>query len=67
MSADSDLDAIVVGGGISGLACAWGLQKRRRKVVVLETASRAGGTMEPCASTAFFLSPDRTAPSTPTR
>lgn len=42
---DIDLDVIVVGGGISGLACAWGLQKSGRKVLLLEAASRTGGTI----------------------
>jgi oxygen-dependent protoporphyrinogen oxidase len=38
-----DSDVIVVGGGISGLACAWWLQQRGKRVRLLESASRAGG------------------------
>ena len=45
MNRSFDADAIVVGGGISGLACAWGLQKSGRKVLLLEAAGRAGGTI----------------------
>ena len=45
MSTDIDADVLVVGGGISGLACAWGLQSGGRKVLLLEAASRAGGTI----------------------
>ena len=44
ISADP-VDAVVVGGGISGLACAWGLQKRGWKVTLLEAESRVGGTI----------------------
>ena len=40
-----DADVIVVGGGISGLASAWGLEQRGARVVLLEAASRAGGTI----------------------
>ena len=38
-----DADVIVVGGGISGLACAWGLERRGVRVILLEAATRAGG------------------------
>jgi len=38
-----DADVIVVGGGISGLASAWGIQQQGARVLVLETGSRAGG------------------------
>jgi len=38
-------DAVIVGGGISGLATAWGLQKRGLRVAVLEAADRVGGTI----------------------
>ena len=41
MSARPELDAIVVGGGIAGLAGAWDL--RDRDVLLLESASRLGG------------------------
>ena len=42
---NADADVIVVGGGISGLACAWGLQQRGARVVLLDAAPRAGGTI----------------------
>jgi oxygen-dependent protoporphyrinogen oxidase len=42
---DFDADVIVVGGGISGLAAAWRLQRRGVRVVLLEAAPRAGGTI----------------------
>jgi oxygen-dependent protoporphyrinogen oxidase len=42
---DFDFDVVVVGGGVSGLACAWALQKSGWKVLVLEAASRPGGTI----------------------
>ena len=41
----ADADVIVVGGGISGLVSAWGLQRRGVRVVLLEAAPRAGGTI----------------------
>ena len=37
----SQVDAVVVGGGIAGLACAWTL--RHRDVLLLEADTRAGG------------------------
>jgi oxygen-dependent protoporphyrinogen oxidase len=40
---DIDADVIVVGGGISGLASAWGIQQRDARVLVLEAGLRAGG------------------------
>jgi phytoene dehydrogenase-like protein len=36
-------DAIVIGGGTNGLACAFRLQKSGRKVIVLESHSEVGG------------------------
>lgn len=45
MTQQADADVIVVGGGISGLASAWGLQRRGARVVLLEAASRAGGAI----------------------
>ena len=43
MSSDSDLDVVVVGGGLAGLACATTLQQAGRQVAVLEAADRVGG------------------------
>ncbi len=45
MSGIVDTDVIVVGGGISGLACAWGLQQRGIRVVLLEAAAQPGGSI----------------------
>ena len=45
MSGIFDTDVIVIGGGISGLACAWGLQQRGIRVVLLEAAARPGGSI----------------------
>jgi len=44
------LDTIVVGAGIAGLACAGGLRRAGRTVVVLERARRVGGR---CATRSF--------------
>lgn len=43
MAPGMDADVIVVGGGISGLACAWALQSRGVDVLLLEAAGRSGG------------------------
>ena len=45
MTRDFDADVVVVGGGISGLASALGLQQRGARVVLLEAAPRAGGAI----------------------
>lgn len=45
MTSDNNIDVIVVGGGISGLASAWLLHKRGVHVVLLEAAARTGGTI----------------------
>jgi protoporphyrinogen/coproporphyrinogen III oxidase len=37
--------ALVVGGGISGLVCAWGLRKAGIEVQVIEASSRPGGVI----------------------
>lgn len=47
MSHRIDADVIVVGGGISGLATAWGMQQQGARVLVLEAGAQAGG----CIST----------------
>ncbi len=57
----------MVGGGISGLACAWGLQKGGRDVLVLEAASRAGGTIGTARADGFLVEagPNSTLDTTP--
>jgi len=45
---DLDADVIVAGGGISGLASAWGMQQQGARVLVLEAGPHAGG----CITTA---------------
>ncbi|HVO90262.1 MAG TPA: protoporphyrinogen oxidase, partial [Casimicrobiaceae bacterium] len=47
-------DAIVVGGGLSGLATAFHLQRAGLAVEVLEAGSRAGGVIGSCAHDAFL-------------
>ncbi len=41
----TDIDVLVIGGGISGLATAFGLKTRGASVEVFEVASRAGGVI----------------------
>jgi protoporphyrinogen/coproporphyrinogen III oxidase len=41
----SDVDAIIVGAGISGLTLAFELKKKRKRVLVLEKNVRAGGSI----------------------
>ena len=38
----TSVDVAVIGGGVSGLAAAYELRKRKRSVVVLEREPRAG-------------------------
>src|SRR5512134_2139562 len=40
-----EAEILVLGAGISGLATAWGLQRRGREVQVIEAAPRAGGAI----------------------
>jgi oxygen-dependent protoporphyrinogen oxidase len=40
------VDVAVIGGGVSGLAAAYELRKRKRSVVVLEREGRAGGIIQ---------------------
>jgi protoporphyrinogen/coproporphyrinogen III oxidase len=40
------VDVAIVGGGVSGLAAAYELKKRKRSVVVLERSDRAGGVIQ---------------------
>ncbi len=50
-----DADVIVVGGGISGLACAWGLQRRGANVRLIESALRAGGCIATVRKQGYLL------------
>ena len=43
MTSGFDADVIVVGGGVSGLASAWGLEQRGARVMLLEAMLRPGG------------------------
>ena len=43
MTRGIDADVIIVGGGISGLASAWGLERRGVRVILLEAAAHTGG------------------------
>src|SRR5437763_14308062 len=42
----TDVDVVVVGAGISGLAAAYELRKRKTSVLVLENSDRAGGVIQ---------------------
>jgi oxygen-dependent protoporphyrinogen oxidase len=46
---------VVVGAGISGLACAHALGKAGRDVVVLDDAARPGGVIESQAEAGYLL------------
>ncbi|HEV2387324.1 MAG TPA: protoporphyrinogen oxidase [Candidatus Acidoferrales bacterium] len=46
---------IVIGAGISGLACAWRLAERRVEAIVLESAGRAGGIIDGIARNGFIF------------
>ncbi len=67
MTQGFDADAIVIGGGISGLASAWGLQQRGVRVLVLEAAQRAGGTIGTECGQGFLIEsgPNSTLDTTP--
>jgi oxygen-dependent protoporphyrinogen oxidase len=62
-----DADVIVVGAGISGMATAFGLQRRGYSVSVLETATRAGGVIgtRRLDGALFETGPNSTLDSTP--
>lgn len=55
ISAHSDPDVIVVGGGIAGLAAAFRLQRQGWRVTVLEAADRCGGKMASVERDGFVL------------
>jgi protoporphyrinogen/coproporphyrinogen III oxidase len=46
---------VVVGAGISGLACAYALQKRGQNVLVVESASRPGGVIQSIEKDGYLL------------
>jgi oxygen-dependent protoporphyrinogen oxidase len=48
-------DVLVIGAGISGLATAWWLQSGGRKVTVIESASRAGGTIGTIRDSGYLI------------
>jgi protoporphyrinogen/coproporphyrinogen III oxidase len=52
--ADAPL-TVVVGAGISGLACAYALKKDGHNVLVLEAASRPGGVIQSVEKDGYFL------------
>jgi len=45
----------VVGGGISGLVCAYGLQKAGVEILVVESAARPGGVIQSISHDGFLL------------
>ncbi|HUZ83223.1 MAG TPA: FAD-dependent oxidoreductase, partial [Gaiellales bacterium] len=51
--ADDPLDAVVVGGGIAGLAAAWDL--RNHNLRVLEASDRLGGRIRSIARDPYWL------------
>lgn len=51
----STADVAIVGGGISGLAAAWGLAKRGVSFVLLEAADRFGGVIRTEREAGFLL------------
>jgi oxygen-dependent protoporphyrinogen oxidase len=63
----TDVDVLVIGGGISGLATAFGLQQRGRDVLLLEAAARAGGVIGTRRrdGVLFELGPNSTLDTTP--
>jgi len=50
-----DADVIVIGGGISGLSCAWGLQQRGVNVLLLEAGDKAGGCISTTRKDGYLL------------
>ena len=43
---EDTVDVVIVGGGVSGLAAAYELRKRKRSVLVLERSNRPGGVVQ---------------------
>ncbi len=50
-----DADAIVVGGGIAGLSCAWRLHAGGLEVLLLQDEARAGGNVQTFEQDGFLL------------
>ena len=48
-------DAVIVGAGISGLACAWRLHKHGIRVTLLEGSSRVGGVVGSLSQNGFLF------------
>ena len=48
-------DVAIIGGGISGLAAAWALAKRRVSFVLLEASDRLGGVVRTEREGGFLL------------
>nr|UXE45755.1 protoporphyrinogen oxidase [uncultured bacterium] len=46
---------VVIGAGISGLACAYALQKKGQNVLIVEAASRPGGVIQSVEKDAYLL------------
>jgi len=51
--------AVVIGAGISGLACAFRLQQLGIRALILESSAKAGGVISTVRRTAFCLNPVR--------
>ncbi|MGB0128308.1 MAG: protoporphyrinogen oxidase [Rhodocyclaceae bacterium] len=50
-----EADVVVVGAGISGLTAAWNLQRKGKRVIVIEAAARAGGTIGTVRQDGFLV------------
>ncbi len=55
MNIPRDVDAVIVGGGISGLCVAYWLKKSGAKVLVLEKEPEVGGTMKSIRDQGFLI------------
>ncbi len=50
-----NVDCVVIGAGIAGLACAYYLERAGRQVVIVERSSRIGGWIETVSEAGFSL------------
>src|SRR4030065_728763 len=55
LRAESMVDTIIVGAGISGLSCAWFLRERGHRIRVLEAGPRPGGTIQSVHQDGFLI------------